>query len=151
MLCTTTTPGLLRHLRALIASNLDSAHGLAQAAECSRTPALARTLRACAVTREEFAVELRSLLKALGDPDAAPAHARARRWWMELDELARRGGDRAVLNEVLRAEACIRKQYDEAVKEIAAEELADVIQHQAESTRRVEMHLRVLREVPRFL
>ncbi|MCC6678554.1 MAG: DUF2383 domain-containing protein [Phycisphaerales bacterium] len=151
MLCITTTPAVLRHLRSLIAGNLDSAQGLARAADCSRSPALARTLRACAVTREEFAVELRSVLKALGDADAVSVPTRAPRWWAELDDLAQRGGDRAVLNGVLRAESWIRNAYNAAVREGGADELVDVIQRQAESTRRVESHLRLLREVPRFL
>ncbi len=151
MLCITATPAVLRQVRSLIAGNLDNAQGLARAADCSRSPALARTLRACAVTREEFAAELRSVLKALGDADAVPAPARARRWWADLDDLAERGGDRAVLSEVLRAEAWIRNAYNAAVREGGADELVDVIQRQAESTRRVERHLHVLREVPRFL
>lgn len=151
MLCIAVAPTTLRHLRTLIAENLDSAQGLYRAADCARNVALARTLRTCGVLREEFASELRSLLKALGDLDALPAPGRTRRWWLELASIAERGGDRAMLNEVIRVEGQIREAYDTALRGAVAEELSDVLHRQAEGGRRVEQHLRLLREVPRFL
>lgn len=151
MLCTVTTPAVLRQLRVLVTIGLDSAQGLSRAAECAKSQALARTLRACAVTREEFAAELRDLLRAVGDSDAVPTAGRATRWWIDLQSIAERGGDRGVLNEALRAEAVVREAYHNALLESELDELSDVIQRQAESVRRVEQHLRLLREVPRFI
>lgn len=151
MLCLEVSAVMLRQLRAVISNDLESAHALSHAADAARNPALSRTLRVCAVLREEFAADLRAALKALGDSDACPTPGRGRRWWMDLSSIAERGGDRALLNEVIRAEAPIRESYDAVLKEPLPEELSDILHQQAESLRRVEHHLRILREVPRFL
>lgn len=150
---TAAPPGLLRHVRSLVSIDTDSAHGLGRAADCVRSQPLARTLRACAVTREEFAAELKLVLRGLGDPDGLGAPLRAHRWWLDLDGVAQRGGDRALLNEVLRAEAPVREAYDAAIRAgtCGIDEVNELLQSQAESVRRIGHQLRILRDAQRFL
>lgn len=152
MQCVTqVSPKAVQKARSLIALNTDSAQGLREAAEKAVNPAVARTLSICADTRREFASELQLVLRAMGEDPARMPGGAMPAWWRSLDTLAQRGGDRAVLNEALRGEACLRARYDEAVKETPGDLLAEVLERQYISTRRVEDRIRALRDATAYV
>jgi uncharacterized protein (TIGR02284 family) len=143
---TTMTAETVHKLRLLIGLNIDSAAGLREAGEYARSAAVAQTLRICGDTREEFAHELRLVMRALGEHAAADSPITGYRAWVNRRELAERGGDRALLVETLRGERVLRAEYDALIRATIGDIVGDVLQRQYLSLKRMQERIRALRD-----
>lgn len=113
----TTTQSIATVLNSLIETCKDGQEGFRLASEEARDMTLKTVFRELSMERMEFASELQSLVKGLGEivPDTGTIGGDLHRGWIALKSVLTQGDDRAILAECERGENSVLAEYRDAL------------------------------------
>ena len=104
-------------LNSLITTTIDSAHGFERSAEDADAPQFVTMFREFAQERRQVIAQLQERVRALGGTpnDDGSLKAEIHRRWVDLRDAISGGGDREIIEEVVRGEDYLKAKYDTAL------------------------------------
>jgi len=122
----------IKGIQDLIEINIDSSKGFNDAAEKIDNNDIANLFRQCAVEREQYAGQLKSLVEINGEEpnDSGTIKGTVHRWWVNIRGTVQSGDEHALLAEAERGEDAIKHRYEDTLKETAGSAVNDVLLEQ---------------------
>ncbi|HUS19398.1 MAG TPA: PA2169 family four-helix-bundle protein [Terriglobales bacterium] len=130
-------------LQNLIETCRDGQKGFREGAENITNPMIREFFNQQSLLRAQFASELESEVRRLGEPDvdtSGSTLAAMHRAWIDLKS-SLGGGDEAIVSAAETGEDAAKKAYEEALREPLPGDLREIVQRQAASV--IEAHNRV--------
>ena len=121
----------------LIAINIDSEKGFAEAADKIENARGASGFRDIGRERANFATELQRAVARSGDSpeESGSVKGTLHRWWLSLRGSIQDGEEKAVLDEAVRGEDAIVGKYEDVLPNVAGNPLNDMLLKQYETVK----------------
>jgi uncharacterized protein (TIGR02284 family) len=133
----------------LIETLRDGQEGFKQAAEGVKDPQLKSLFNEYSQQRSQFATELQSQARSLGEPEPETSSSAAgalHRTWINLKSAVTRGDDHAILAECERGEDSAVEQYKKAVDANLSAQLREIVSRQYAEIKKAHDRIRNLRD-----
>ncbi len=133
----------------LIETLKDGEEGFKQAAEGVKDPQLKSLFNEYSQQRSQFATELQSQARSLGEPKPETGSSAAgalHRSWINLKSAVTRGDDHAILAECERGEDSAVEEYSKAINDNLAARLREIVSRQYSEIKNTHDRIRKLRD-----
>jgi uncharacterized protein (TIGR02284 family) len=140
---------LISTINNLIETLKDGQEGFKQAAEGVKDPQLKLLFNEYSQQRSQFATELQSQARSLGesDPETSSSAAGAlHRSWINLKSAVTRGDDHAILAECERGEDSAVEEYKKAINDNLSAQLREIVSRQYSEIKNTHDRIRKLRD-----
>ncbi len=135
-------------LQDLLSINLDSQRGFQEASEHVKDAQLKQLFTEFAQKRAHNASELRQTISAAGvEPTTSGSvSATLHRWWIDAKQALTGANPESVLSEAERGEDSIKHTYEDALKDLNATAIRDVVERQYRNVTEGHDRVKALRE-----
>jgi len=140
---------LISTINNLIETLKDGQEGFKQAADGVKDPQLKLLFNEYSQQRSQFATELQSQARSLGesDPETSSSAAGAlHRSWINLKSAVTRGDDHAILAECERGEDSAVEEYKKAINDNLSAQLREIVSRQYSEIKNTHDRIRKLRD-----
>jgi uncharacterized protein (TIGR02284 family) len=135
-------------LQDLLSINIDSQKGFLEAAEHTKDAQLKTLFSEFAQKRAHNAAELRQAISAAGNEptNSGSVSATIHRWWIDAKQALTGANPETVLTEAERGEDSIKHTYEDALKDLNATGVRDLVERQFRNVAEGHDRVKALRE-----